>query len=220
MPELSFHVEGAEAMVLAATPMMAFKLRVANSPPEEQIHSILLRCQVQLEVARRKYSDAEQSRLFDLFGTPETWSRSLHTMLWTQTSLSVPGFSGSTVVDLAVPCTYDLNLAATRYFDALEHGDVPLRFLFSGTAFYRTAQSPLLVAQIPWDKEAAYRMPLAFWQEMMDRHYPNSAWLYLRKDVFDRLHDFKRKSGSATWEQAIQNLLDSVPALTGPQELP
>jgi predicted alpha-1,6-mannanase (GH76 family) len=42
---------------------------------------------------------------------------------------------------------------------------------------------------------------------MMARYYPNTAWLCLRKDVFDRLHRYKVERGIPTWEEAIENAL-------------
>src|SRR5262249_18838252 len=108
---------------------------------------------------------------------------------------------------LPVPCSYDLNLAATKFFYGLDEGIVPLLFLFSGTIFYAGIDGRLQVQQISWNKECTYRMPIARWKEMMQEHYPNSAWLYLNRDVFERLCDFKRRSGSNTWDQAIECLL-------------
>ena len=55
----------------------------------------------------------------------------LRTLLWTRATLVVPPFTGATVVELPVACSYDLEVAASRYFDALEDGEVPLEFLFS-----------------------------------------------------------------------------------------
>jgi hypothetical protein len=45
---------------------------------------------------------------------------------------------------------------------------------------------------------------------MMDLYYPNSAWLRLRRDVFESLHAFKQQQGLATWEDAIEHLLAPV----------
>jgi hypothetical protein len=42
---------------------------------------------------------------------------------------------------------------------------------------------------------------------MMDCYYPNSAWLSLRRDVFDRLFQFKTQNGIPTWEQALEKML-------------
>ena len=108
-----------------------------------------------------------------------------------------------------MPCSYDFSLAATKYFAALEGGDLPLCFLFSGTIFYEAADGALQVAQIPWEKEATFRLPAATWRALMDLYYPNSAWLCLRKDVFDRLDQYRSRQGLPTWEQALERLLAS-----------
>jgi hypothetical protein len=206
MPDLSFQVEGAQAVPFAASPLLAFRLRIATGA-DQPIHTVALRCQVRIEVARRRYGAQEQAKLLDLFGEPERWGQTLRPMLWTHTSVVVPGFTGSTVVDLPVPCTYDFNVAAAKYFHALEGGEVPLCLLFSGTVFYTAEDGALQVAQIPWEKEATFRLPVRVWQEMMDHYYPNSAWLCLRKDVFDRLYRYKSRRGLPTWEQALESLL-------------
>ncbi|MGI8552631.1 MAG: DUF6084 family protein, partial [Dehalococcoidia bacterium] len=136
MPDLNFTVEGAEASPFAAAPLLAFKLRVDNALPDEPVHSVALRCQIQIASTRRRYSAQEQAPLLDLFGEPERWSRTLRSLLWTHVNINIPPFSDSTVVELPVPCTYDFNVAATQYFYALEDGEVPLPLLFRGTAFY------------------------------------------------------------------------------------
>ena len=207
MPDLSFQVEDAQPVRIAASPLLALRLRISNTRPEEAIHAILLRSQVQIEATRRRYSAGDQAALVDLFGEPERWGQSLRGLLWTHTSVIVPSFTGTTLVELQLPCTYDLKVASAKYFSALEEGEVPLCLLFSGTIFYRAADAALQVAQIPWDKEASYRLPVRVWQEVMDLYFPNSAWLSLRKDVFERLVEYKSRNGLPTWEHAIDNLL-------------
>jgi hypothetical protein len=131
-------------------------------------------------------------------------------MLWTHANVTVPPFQGSTLVDLPVQCTFDFNVAAAKYFAGVEGGEVPLNLMFSGTIFYQTGDSALQVEQIPWDREAKYRLPVRVWKEMMDIYYPNSAWLCLRRDVFDRLYQYKMRRGIPTWEQALESILPAV----------
>lgn len=209
MPDLNFNVEGAEAVPFAASPLLAFKLRIVNANAEESIQTVALRCQIQIETTRRHYNASEQERLLDLFGEPERWGQTLRTTLWTHASVIVTSFNGSTLVDLPVPCTFDFNVAATKYFAALEEGEVPLVLLFSGTVFYEAADGALQVEQISWEREAKYRLPVDVWNKMMDIYYPNTAWLCLRRDVFDRLSAYKMHRGIPTWEQALENLLKS-----------
>ncbi len=209
MPELSFQIESAKAERHSLAPLLLFKLRIDNADPEELIESVALRCQMQIESQRRRYSADEQSRLSDLFGEPERWNQTLPPMLWTHTSAIVPPFDGSTLADLPIPCTFDFNVAATKYFAGLTDGEVPLDFLFSGSVFYCEPDGLLQVTQIPWDRETRYRMSIQIWQRMIDMHYPNSAWLNLQRDAYDRLCQFKVRHGIATWEQAINRLLSA-----------
>jgi hypothetical protein len=207
MPELSFKVEQASVVPFAASPTIAFHLRVANVPAEQAIHTIALNCQIQIEVTGRRYTPEEQQQMLDLFGEPDRWSQTLRRMLWTNVSAVLPGFCGSTQADLRVPCTFDFNVAATKYFAGLAAGDVPLNMLFSGTVFYADAEGLLQVAPISWDQEAKFRLPLQVWREMMQAYYPNGAWLHVRRDVFDRLYRYKMQRGIPSWEQTLESIL-------------
>jgi len=210
MPELSFQIEKAEPQRFTVAPTLVFKLRITNEAADEMIHSVALRCQIQLEVTRRQYRPEDQEKLRDLFGETERWGQTLKTMLWTHASVVAPAFQGSAVIDLPVPCTFDFNVAATKYFHGLGEGDVPLNFLFSGTVFYADVDGTLQVGPIPWDKEARFKLPVKSWHEMMDIYYPNSAWLCLRRDVFERLYQYKVARGIPTWEQAFDRMLPAL----------
>ena len=142
--------------------------------------------------------------------------------LWTHSNANIRQFAGRTETILSVPCTYDLNVAATKFFYALEGGEVPLLFLFSGTIFYEGPDGRLQIQQVSWNKECTYRMPITIWQEIMDQHYPNSAWIPLERGVFDRLYEYRRRVGVSSWEQTIERLLASEPieAPNGKTELP
>jgi len=210
MPDLSFQIEKSEPQRFTVAPTLLFKLRIANAVANETIHSVALRCQIQLEVTRRQYSSEDQDQLRDLFGETERWGQTLKSMLWTHASVVAPAFQETTVVDFPVPCTFDFNVAATKYFHGLADGDVPLCFLFSGTVFYADDGGALQVAPIPWDKEARFKLPVKSWREMMDIYYPNSAWLCLRRDVFERLYQYKVEHGIPTWEQALESVLPAL----------
>jgi hypothetical protein len=210
VPDLGFVVESAESVPFAAAPTISLKLRVTNARPEENIHTIALRAQIQIEATRRRYSDAEKANLLDLFGEPDRWSRTLRAMLWTHASVVIPAFSGSTIADLQIPCTFDFNVAATKYFHGVSDGEIPLNLLFSGTVFYALPDGTLQVMPIPWNKEARFRLPVEVWRKMMDEYYPNSAWLSVHRDVFERLYEFKVRNGIPSWEEALDRLLAGV----------
>jgi len=206
MPNLDFSVDGAEVLRFAAVPSLLFKLRIANLE-EEPIRSVALNTQIRIAATQRHYDAAEQERLLELFGEPSRWKDTLRSLLWTHTVVQVPPFSGSTVADMPVTCTYDLEVVAAKYFYALEDGEVPLEFLFSGTIFYAGEDGRLQVARISWEKDAEFRLPVRLWKEMMERYFPNSAWIRLHRDAFDQLYDYKIRRGLPTWETAIEALL-------------
>jgi hypothetical protein len=206
VPDLDFAVEDADVLEFAAVPSLLFKLRLENLE-EEPIRSVALSTQVRIAATQRHYEAAEQERLLEVFGEPHRWGSTLRSLLWTHTTLQVPPFSGSTVVDMPVTCTYDFDVVAAKYFDALQDGEVPLEFLFSGTVFYAGEGGGLQIARIPWEKEAQFRMPVRLWKGMMEHYFPNSAWIRLRKDAFDRLYDYKARRGLPTWEAAVEALL-------------
>ncbi|MGI8824862.1 MAG: DUF6084 family protein [Chloroflexota bacterium] len=207
MPDLSFGVMDAEMLPYAASPTMLFKVQIANAVEEEHIHSIMLRAQVRLEVTRRHYDSDTEGRLLELFGEPRRWGETLRSLLWTHVSAIVPRFTGTTVAEVPLTCTYDFDVAAAKYLYALEDGYAPMIFLFSGTVFYTDVEGRVQIAQIPWEKEADFRLPVHVYKEMMEHYFPNTAWLRIRKDVFDRLYAYKSRGTFPTWEEAIETLL-------------
>jgi hypothetical protein len=207
MPNLQFSFERVEVEPFAVAPQLAFKIRVTNDTPDEAIHTVALRVQLQLESTRRGYKPEEQEKLRDLFGEPERRGKTLKTFLWTHTSVVVPAFSESTEVSLPVPCTFDFNVAATKYFAGLSEGEIPVCAQFSGTVFYAQNGGPLQVMPIPWDKEVRFRIPVKVWKDLMDTYYPGIAWLCLERDAFNQLYRYKVERGIPTWEQALESLL-------------
>jgi hypothetical protein len=206
IPQLSFAVLGAARAEHAAVPTLRFSVQISSAGPQD-IRSVLLDTQIQIAARRRAYDSGAHDRLFELFGPPAAWGTSLRTLLWARTTFAVPPFTETTVVELPVVCTYDLEVAASRYFDALDDGEVPLEFLFSGAVFYSGDDGRLQTVRIPWDQEAEYRLPVRVWKATMDHHFPGSAWLRLSKEGFDRLCAFKSRNALATWDDVVQALL-------------
>lgn len=208
MVDLDFAIESARVEPGAVSPMLFFSLHVTNKSQAVPIQNLMLNCQVRIEPTRRRYAPDDHDRLLDLFGEPERWGQTLQGFLWVHTTASTPPFTDQCTIDLPVPCSYDFNIAATKYFYGLNEGDVPLLLLFSGSVFYLDNAGNLQAAQIPWSKEASFRLPVKLWQTMMDCYYPDSAWLRLRRDVFEQLYRYKRHRRLPTFELALQALLD------------
>jgi hypothetical protein len=208
MPDLDFAVEGAEAVPYAATPTLGFRIRIHNANADEAVRNVALQVQMQIEPAQRAYTTGEKERLGDLFGDPSRWGQTLKTLLWTRATLFVGPFAVETLVELPVHCTFDFNVAVTKYFGGLDDGFVPLTLLFSGSVFYEE-DGRLQIGQISWSREAVYRLPLAVWRTMMNFYYPNTAWLCLDRTVFDRFVGYKTRHGLGTLDRALGHLLDA-----------
>jgi hypothetical protein len=208
MAELVFDCIGARADKYAVVPSMFFTLRVSETTGQ-RVEAIALRCQIRIEPARRRYSDDEAERLNDLFGDTQRWADTLKPVQFINVSIMVPGFTGSTDIDLPVPLTYDMEIGATRYFAGLDDGEVPLLLLFSGTVF-GISDGRMSVAQVPWSKEASYRLPVSVWRAAIDSHFPNTAWIKFSNLTFDELLRYKAAKGLPTWEATILYLLSEA----------
>lgn len=206
MPGLSFRVEDSGTLKHAATPTLRFGLRI-ESTGGRPIRSVVLETQIQIAARRRSYDDATEGRLVELFGEPHRWSTTLRTLPWLRVTQVVPPFSGSTLVDLAVPCTYDFEVSASKYLDAVREGEVPLELLFGGTLFYTAQDGRLQTGRIAWDREAEYRLPARVWRETMDHYFPGSAWIRLGREAFDRLYAHKSRHTLTSWDATIASLL-------------
>ncbi len=213
MTELGFTCTGVRADAYAAGPTLVFRLRI-TAAGNARVHALALRCQIRIEPARRGYGPAEADGLADLFGERSRWGTTLQPVQFAQVPLMVPGFTGETEIDLVVPCTYDMDIASTRYFHALEEGEAPLLMLFSGTAF--TGAGGFRVEPVPWDREAPYRLPVPVWREMVEQHFPGCGWLRLPRDMMAELLAFRSRHSLASWEATVRTLLDAAAAADPP----
>lgn len=205
MDELTFTCVDIRAEAYAAFPTLVFRLRVTDPSPDG-VHTIALRCQIRVEPRLRRYEGAEAEMLGDLFGDPARWGDTMKPLQFANVSVMIPTFTESTEIDVPVPCGYDLEVAAGRYFAALDDGEIPMIMLFSGTVFAKTADG-FSVGQVPWHSEARCRLPVPVWRELMDRYFPDSGWLRLRRDTLRGLSGFKSARALATWDETLELLL-------------
>ncbi|MFG1639254.1 DUF6084 family protein [Amycolatopsis sp. NPDC049252] len=209
MAELTFDCIDVQPLKYAASPTLAFKLRITELSGQP-IHAMVLRVQIRIEPQRRRYADDESELLTHLFGDRSRWGETLKPFQFTTVSVMVPGFSGATEIDAEVPCTYDLEVAAGKYFHALTEGVVPMVLLFSGTVFGKGGPG-FWVEQVPWHTQAEYRMPVKVWDELVERYFPNVAWIKLPKETVDALLKYKARHAIPTWEAAMERLLAGEP---------
>jgi Family of unknown function (DUF6084) len=144
-----FAVLGVEVVEDAVAPTLRFRLGVSE-PSEREIFTIALTAQINVEPARRDHDEATRERLVDLFGEPERWPATTHPFLWTNATTLVPSFTGAGMFTLPVPATFDLEVAATRYFHSLPDGEAPLAFHFSGSILLRGEDGRVQIVSVPW----------------------------------------------------------------------
>ena len=205
MADLAFECLSVRSDPYAASPTLVFRLRITEGGGLT-VNTIALRCQLRIEPHRRTYSGVETPLLADLFGSTDRWGDTLKPLQFATVAVMVPGFTGATEVDLPVPCSYDLEVAASKYFASLEDGEIPLLLLFSGTVFVRTPTG-FSVDQVPWTSETAQRVPVAVWRAAMDRFFPGSGWLRLRRDTLAELQRYKADKALPGWDDVVADLL-------------
>ena len=200
---MRFEVVMAEPVAHAVAPTMRFSVRVEEERP---VHGIALSAQIMVDPARRTYDEATRERLVDLFGAPERWAATTRSFLWTQVGALVPGFTGATGFHLLVACTYDLEVAAAKYFYSLPDGEVPLSFHFSGTILYSDGDR-IQIGMVPWSCSARWQMPVAEWKRMMALYYPGGGWVRLDRGTLDALQAHKAQRGLPSLDAAVAELL-------------
>lgn len=206
IPEPEFFITGAEHLPYAATPTMAFSAGVSD-PTRHEIQTLALSTQVMIDPARRGYDEATRARLTELFGPPASWTPSTQGLVWARVATVVPAFRGATTFSLEVPCTYDLEVAAAKYFYALAGGEVPLSFHFSGTVFYHGPDGRLQVTPVPWTATARFGMPVAAWRAMIADHYPGGGWIRLSDTTLAALQERRAARGLPSFDACLTELL-------------
>jgi hypothetical protein len=206
LTEPVFSVLDVEPVPHDATPTLRFHLHV-DDPLGREIHTIALSTQIQIDPARRVYDAATRERLVELFGAPERWASTTQVFRWAHVDVLVKGFTGATSFALDVPCTYDLEVAASKYFYSLPDGEVPLTFLFNGMVLYSGEHDRLQVAQVPWSCTAKWRMPVEAWKRVMAAYYPGGGWVRLQTETFDALATRKAELGVHSFDETVKELL-------------
>jgi hypothetical protein len=208
MPEFTFACTGARPDLAAAAPTISLQLHITETTGVT-VHALALRTQIRIEPLRRRYDDTEAEAMSDLFGERSRWGSTLKPLQLGFVNQMVPTFTGDTDVEVALPCSYDFDVAANKYLYALNDGEVPLLLLFSGTVF--TAEgNGFSVSLVPWDREAKYRLPVAVWTQTMQLHFPGTAWLRLGESSFDALHRYRSSQQLTSWDDAIDRLLKAA----------
>lgn len=209
-PDPEFAVIGARPVRYAAVPMLMLDLQVSE-PSGRPVHMMALTIQLMIEPARRSYDEKTRAGLVELFGAPERWAVTTRSLLWAQLDVLVPAFTGTTTVAIPVSCSYDLELAATKYLYSLGEGEAPLALHFNGTIYYPGDDGELQMVLVPWDRSIDFRMPVSVWRQTVAHYYPNTNWVAVRSETLDALQRAKLNRGLATFDACIEALLKEAP---------
>ncbi|MDT5335894.1 MAG: hypothetical protein QOD90_1399 [Mycobacterium sp.] len=213
MTDMTYTVLDVAPESYSLTPRLSARVGIATSD-DEPIRAIALRCQVRIEPLRRNYTDNEAAGLTDLFGPRERWANTQRTFLWQHSTAMVTGFTNVTEVSMPLECTYDFEVAGSKYLHALRDGSIPLQFLFSGTVF--GTGDGLAVQLVSWESEARYDLPVTVWRDLVKLHYPNAGWVRLGHDTVTALAAYKSARGMLDFDEAINTLLADAPQYSVP----
>jgi hypothetical protein len=202
---ISFEVTGASVERYAAVPTVTLTLAVRETSGAT-VHAAVVRGQVMIEPQKRHYSEEEQSRLEGVFGPTTQWGEALRHFLWANVTTTISRFTGETQIELAIPLTYDFDVAGTPYLESLAGGQIPLVCLFSGTTFVK-GEAGFAVEPVAWHEEARFDLPVATYRAAMDVHFPNCGWIRVHRDTMDRLVRFKSSHALPSWDDAMERLL-------------
>lgn len=207
VPGIAFGVDSVRFRGNAAAPTLVFDAR-ATEGSGTPVYTVALTVLFTIEPGRRRYGDADRERLVELFGEPERWASTTGSLRWAQAGVLVPSFTGETTFEVELPCTYDHELAATKYLGGLVEGVAPLQLHFNGTVFYSGPDERLQIVPLPWDLSVRHGIPVEVWREMMARHYPEGDWVRVARGTRERLRLRKAEMGSATFDALIADMLD------------
>jgi hypothetical protein len=206
IPEPEFWVLDARAVAHAAAPTLAFRMRIKDGS-ERDVYTVALTVQIHLEPVQRAHDDETRERLSDVFGEPERWGDTASRVMWAKHDVLVRSFTGTTEFELDVPCSSDLELATTRWFQAVPDGVAPLTFHFNGSVFYRDEHDRLQLTQVPWHSEAQFRLPLETWRKAVaDR----GGLVRLQDDTFETLRRYRIARGVHSLDAAVADLLEGA----------
>ena len=208
-PEPEFQVLGATGRRYAAVPALDFDVHVSE-PGGRQVYAIVLTAQVMIEPARRQYDAETRERLVELFGPPERWATTTRSLVWHQAEAVVPAFTGSTTFHIALPATFDMEVASAKYLHGLPDGEVPLAFNFNGTVHYRGDDGRLQLSLVPWSCSAEFRLPVSTWRELIDHYYPRTGWIALRDETLLALQREKATRALPTLDACVAELLEEA----------
>ena len=108
-------------------------------------------------------------------------------------------------IELPLPCSYDLEVIANRYFGGLSGrrgaARVPVQRHRASTA---AAPARSRSRGSRGRRRPTFELPVSLWQQTLERHFSGSAWIRVSQETFDRRLEAERGPPPArpTWRGA------------------
>ena len=194
--KLEFAARRARAEPRSAAPVI--RLPVEVRAPGTKIEALVLRARVQIEPWKRVAGALEKELLRELSGTQP--------LQWADVGITLCSFAEATTFEIPISCTYDMQVAATKYLTAVVRGDIPVRVFFNGTAFF-ASENGFLVEPLSWDCECEAMVPVQVWRDAMDACFAGQAWMRVDRATFDALARYRVSRGFDNWDRTLEYLL-------------
>ena len=154
-----------------------FALGVTETSGRE-VFTIALTAQINIDPARRELRRRARASASSTSSASPSAGRRPRTASCGRTRRTlVPSFTGADARSRC-PCRarYDLELAAAKYFYSLPDGEVPLALpLHAARSCTAATTGSCRSCSSRGRARRTWRMPVATWREMMERHYPDGA---------------------------------------------
>ena len=204
--ELAFDCIGRAADPYAAVPTLVFRLRITETSGPA-VHAIALRCQIRIEPQPPRYADGEAELLGDLFGDPDRWGDTLKPLQFAdglRHGARLHRSDRDRPAGAVLATTWRSRRASTspRWTTA--------RSRCSCCSAARSSPGRATAsrrARCRGTSEARYRCRWRCGGRLMDRYFPGSGWLRLRRDTLARLQRFKSDKRSRDLGRRIVELL-------------
>ena len=148
----------------------------SRSVPVSPIYTIALRCQINVDPARRRYDADPASDCPSCSESPSGGARRPRASCGRASTCSSRASKARPTSTSRCPAATTSRSRPPDISRGLSDGAVPLSFHLSGSVFYKTSSGELRITQVPWDIDVRYELPLAVWTDMMEHHYPEE-WL-------------------------------------------
>ena len=191
----------------AAAPTLLFTLR-AGEPTGREVYTVALSTLIHIDPGLRSHDDGDaRAPRRPLRRARAAGRRRRRASSWAQVDVLVPSFTGTRRIR-PCPCRAPTTSRSPRRSTSTRCPTARSRSASTSAGRSSTA-ARTAGCRSCWCRGSrrAFRMPVATWRGMIDRHYPSSGWIRLHEDTLRRLQLRKAERGPPTFDAAVAELL-------------